>query len=257
MATLTFAQCEELVKRGRDGTKKLDNNTYLERIDDNTFGVKLHSTFVVEINRDGTYKLESGGWQTPTTKARINDYSPARIYQAKGIWYLSNNQTFEDGCIINAEGVRIDKASESVEATEKRKRKLDRMVSKYIKGFMDHLAKQGELTAPSQGDCWGCFFKAAEGDSEAQDFNGWRMSRTSVRDSEVMGFDHLLSHFKEKYYVPSLLWKAICEQGYTNPGLTWHMIDADLKRGRVSDLAQRALRRYFMRRKPELMKLIK
>lgn len=251
--TLTFSKCEELIKKGRGGKKKLDHNTYLETIDKDTFGVRLHATVVVAIHRNGTYTLDSGGWQTPTTKSRINDYGPCNVYQSKGIWYLPNNQVFADGCIVDSDGNRVDKKVESVEKTEKKKAALDRMVSKYIKGFVDDLMKNG-LKTPSNGDCWGCLFKSSDVDQEPA--SGWNIKRTSVKDSEAMGFDHLISHMKEKYYVPSLLWKAICEQGYTNPGLIWQMIDLDVKKEKRPDFALRALRHYFKRRKPELMKLM-
>lgn len=81
---------------GRD-RRKLENNTYLERISDNEIGVKLHSTYVVRFNRNGSIKVSSGGWETVTTKARINTYSPASISQRKGVWYMADGSEFEDG----------------------------------------------------------------------------------------------------------------------------------------------------------------
>jgi hypothetical protein len=50
---LTFNECENLMARGRNGMKKLGNNTYLEEIVPGTFGVRLHGTYVVRIHRDG------------------------------------------------------------------------------------------------------------------------------------------------------------------------------------------------------------
>jgi hypothetical protein len=69
-----------------------------------------------------------------------------------------------------------------------------------------------------------------------------------------MGFDHLLQHMEENYFVPSLLWKAIQAHGYTNPAFIWHHIDADVKQGRTDSLI-RELRFYFTKLKPELLKL--
>jgi hypothetical protein len=41
--------------------------------------VQYHRTDVVTIRRDGLYRLDSGGWRTRTTMARIEEYAPVRI----------------------------------------------------------------------------------------------------------------------------------------------------------------------------------
>jgi hypothetical protein len=71
-------------------------------------------------------------------------------------------------------------------------------------------------------------------------------------DTEPMGVDHLLLHFEEKYYVPSLLWKAICSRGYHNPVVIWYFIDNELKRGETRMLKD-VLRAYFRKRKSALL----
>jgi hypothetical protein len=104
---LTFNEAANLINRGRNGVKKLSNNTYLERVDDNTFAVRLHATNVVLIHSKGSYTLNSSGWRTVTTKARINEYSPARLYQEKGQWYLDYqgcSYVFTDGMKVNWNG---------------------------------------------------------------------------------------------------------------------------------------------------------
>jgi hypothetical protein len=103
---LTFSKCEELTRR-RD-RKKLGNNTYVERIDADTFGVMYHSTYVVRVHRNGTWTLKTGGWQTVTTKERMNDNSPARIFQRKHVWYLAEGVVFTDGVTIGANGLPVD-----------------------------------------------------------------------------------------------------------------------------------------------------
>ena len=86
-------------KRGHQRpTKKLKNNTYLVRINPETIGVQLHSTIVVKIHSDGTYTLNSGGWRSVTTKGRINEYCPVKVYQRKYRWYVGDEELpFEDG----------------------------------------------------------------------------------------------------------------------------------------------------------------
>ena len=54
--------------------RKLENNTYLERHDDGDIAVVLHGTDVVTFKPNGDIILDTGGWQTPTTKDRMNRY---------------------------------------------------------------------------------------------------------------------------------------------------------------------------------------
>ncbi len=57
---------------GRD-SRKIGNNTYLERRDARTIAVRLHSTDVLTITPTAVV-LDSGGWHTPTTWDRMSDY---------------------------------------------------------------------------------------------------------------------------------------------------------------------------------------
>ncbi len=96
---LTYNECLNLMtKKDR---KKLQNNTYLQKFIDSegipAFSIVLHRTSVVNIYKNGDYELYTGGWYTSTTKNRINEYSPARIFQKKGEWYLSDGVLFEEG----------------------------------------------------------------------------------------------------------------------------------------------------------------
>lgn len=79
--------------RGKRNAKrrKVGNNTYAEILHDNSVGIMLHSTYVVKIHPDNTYTLQTGGWQTVTTKDRINQYSPVRVYQRKYEWFVNLN----------------------------------------------------------------------------------------------------------------------------------------------------------------------
>lgn len=108
---LTYTEAATLLSRGRNGSKKVGNNTYLERIDSETIGVRLHSTFVVRIMANGSYSLHTGGWQTVTTKDRITAYSPARLFQERGEWYVGKpvfgEVPFVDGMTVNSEGVPL------------------------------------------------------------------------------------------------------------------------------------------------------
>ena len=97
------------IVRGKSGKarRKIGNNTIGVIHDDGSVGIILHATEVVRIHADGRYTLNTGGWQTVTTKARINQYSPVRVYARDFIWYVHPAHTlcggglkFFDGMIV-------------------------------------------------------------------------------------------------------------------------------------------------------------
>lgn len=100
---LTYNDAAVFVSKGRNGSKKIGHNTYVEDIGNDTFGVRLHNTYVVRIYKDGTYTLHSGGWRTVTTKDRINANGPAKVYQKNHVWYVGN-VPFTDGMRVDANG---------------------------------------------------------------------------------------------------------------------------------------------------------
>ncbi len=81
-------------------TRKIGNNTYAEILPDGSVGIMLHSTYVVKIHPDNSATLNTGGWYSATTKDRINQYSPVRVYQRKGQWYLDSGLEYEDGMVV-------------------------------------------------------------------------------------------------------------------------------------------------------------
>ena len=94
-----------MMVRGKRGVmrRKVGNNTYAEILPDGSIGIMLHSTYVVKIHADGTYTLSNGGWQTPTTKDRINQYSPYKVYQRNHTWYVHKGEQvfpFLSGMVI-------------------------------------------------------------------------------------------------------------------------------------------------------------
>jgi hypothetical protein len=95
---------DEAVKmvRGKTNknTRKVGNNTYAEILPDGSVGIALHGTTVVRIHPDNSATLNTGGWYTSTTKDRINQYSPVRVYQRKGQWYLESGEEYEDGVVV-------------------------------------------------------------------------------------------------------------------------------------------------------------
>lgn len=191
----------KLTGRNRE-RRKLANNTYLERRAENAIAVRLHSTDILTYHADDSVTLNSGGWRTVTTKARMNDYigHGLRISQERGQWYIwdyaqrKDVAVYADGMTIRADGT-LDGA-ESIESA-KDAIKLRRRVHKYAKDYVKAL-RTGEVGEPSNGDCWGCLMVSAD---------------DKHKRSPMGGKDHILSHMEEKYYVPSLLTRAFEEFG--------------------------------------------
>lgn len=65
--------------------RKVGNNTYAVRNGDGV-DIILHDTVILSYNADGTETLNAGGWRTVTTKARLNEFSKARVFSERGEW---------------------------------------------------------------------------------------------------------------------------------------------------------------------------
>jgi hypothetical protein len=69
-----------VLEGGRDKSERtIANNTKLVRRGPHAIAVRLHRTDVVTFHRDGTASFDTGGWNTSTTRARMNEYAPAGI----------------------------------------------------------------------------------------------------------------------------------------------------------------------------------
>jgi len=75
-------------------------NTSVEVLPNVTI-LKLHGNSIAYQynNPERTLAITNCGWETPTTKERLNGISGVDIYQKKGIWYL--NGTEWDGNLID------------------------------------------------------------------------------------------------------------------------------------------------------------
>lgn len=67
---------------------------------DNKTQMFLHGNLIAEKTK-GKIKLSHAGWETRTTKDRLNgilDYlGKSRIYQKNFIWYLNDDKVFDSG----------------------------------------------------------------------------------------------------------------------------------------------------------------
>ena len=73
--------------RNQEAGKPIARNTRLFKRG-NDYAIRFHYTDVVTIHADGTFTLNAGSWQSVTTKARMNEYAPVRIYQKDFNWFV-------------------------------------------------------------------------------------------------------------------------------------------------------------------------
>jgi hypothetical protein len=73
-------------------SRKLANNTYLKRRYHGGIAVQLHSTDILMFHDDGRTEVNTGGWDTVTTRGRINCFlnKPWHVYGERGATILSN-----------------------------------------------------------------------------------------------------------------------------------------------------------------------
>jgi hypothetical protein len=105
MATRThklFRSLDELLQGRNHDSRKIANNTYLTRLSDNMIALKLHATYIVKVERNGSVILSTGGWDTVTTRERMNAFlcqyrsligaagdDAYRVYTNRGYTFLS------------------------------------------------------------------------------------------------------------------------------------------------------------------------
>jgi len=187
-------------------SKQVGHNTvYYETVS----GKKVYRHYATDIVTklpNGHLILNTDGHFSPTTKQRINSFSPVGVRQESGFWYW-----LVRGGVPRREGVYFDgiefdenlqpvnlpneQSQEDLRADVKRKKRL---IARYIR----EMRKLETLPAPNNGDCWGCLLKDKDGKTG-------------------MGEDHLLSHLEEKYIHGSLILNAIREAGYKEGAIAW------------------------------------
>jgi hypothetical protein len=175
-------------------SKVIDSNTVEYTRANGDRVIRLHHTDIVTVKANGDIVLNSGGWQTVTTKDRMNCKAiyPWRIYQMNKIWYVhtgDNKHVFADGITLHADGT-VTGAGPDPKTLDI----LDKKILAYVKGYMAAL-DSSKVPAPSNGDCWYCLMRTVPGNEPLGE--------------ATKSVDHIESHFAEKYYVPSLVTRAI------------------------------------------------
>jgi len=98
---MNWNEAEELMMTARDKKKgkPIRNNTRLYFNDlgvgrEKYYTIRLHGNLIMLIYRDRVM-LSDGGWQTVTTKARLNEYIPRGFYvfQKNWEWFIRDMNT--------------------------------------------------------------------------------------------------------------------------------------------------------------------
>ena len=108
----SYADAVAYLAGGRDpDRRKLGHNTYVVRVDSSRgpcIGIQFHKTVIVSYYADGCIRLTTGGWDTVTTKDRLNGCSPYSIYsEGDGEWSVSgmgDSAQFRDGMRSDPDG---------------------------------------------------------------------------------------------------------------------------------------------------------
>lgn len=203
-------------------------STSVYRKPDGSVALCYHQTEVLIEDQDG-WTVNSGGWKTPTTKARLNDYLPLSIYQRNGIWYWKDGTMFTDGDRVTFDGRLIAQAKPESEKADKQLRKR---ILKYARLCSNAIP----LAHPSGGDCWYCCMVTENKETLGDAFKAT---------------DHLESHMEEEYAVPSLVYHALKEAGNTQFVIAG-AFKQDQDTGYLQDIAKertkRAVAKYMYRR---------
>lgn len=174
-------------------SKIVANNTVEYERENGDRVIRLHSTDIITFKANGDIVLDSGGWQTVTTKERMNRFGPFQVWQRNKMWWVDCEDTiyaYADGITFHSDGRVTGQGEDPTKQMKLRKR-----ITNFVNGYMKALTSR-KLDPPSGGDCWYCCLK---------DKNGNEMGRDSQ--------EHLFSHFKQKYYVPSMVCNAAEEFG--------------------------------------------
>lgn len=202
---------------GKRVTRKLQNNTYLQRRENGDIAILLHLTDVVTFKRDGRIILDSGGWLTVTTKDRMNTYTPypIHVFSDRGQWFVADNWAYNkesvrfeyhDGIEIRVlddntlivDGFTMPDPNAQTEENKKLRDEVDKEIKRYVKLLPEAIAQwQEEIrttgTIKTTGDPWCCSQVAVDGTHP-------------LRCHPLI--DHWRQHFKDKYVFPTLVIEA-------------------------------------------------
>lgn len=224
---MKHATLDQMLVGRNSQRRKLENNTYAERRENGAIAIRLHATDILTFHSDGRIVANTGGWKTATTKDRLNRYLPDTIWQHRGKWAVRGFD-FADGITWHPDGTITGAASAKDSKAETALRK---QIAEYCKAIVEALP----LPMPNVGDCWYCHLHEVE---------------TKKPLGEVTNnTDHLKQHMAEKYFVPSMVWRALEFCGCNPQGGGCFWFEAAFGKAAIGDKKQvgRMVKKYLHR----------
>jgi hypothetical protein len=180
--------------------------------------IRLHKTDILTIKPDGGFTIDTGGWNTHTTRDRLNEFLPKgwRVHTLRGEIHLSNHAPgtgpwrFRDSITVNAKGAVKPDISDA---------KLDAL-RKQIDACMREWRKRGLPTREESGDPW--------------------VLTTGKIDEAAM-----LDWVKSKYVHRTLYFMAHKWAGMTDFGAAHRANDVDRRGGKLDRFDLQRIRRYI------------
>ena len=129
---ITYEEAKSLFEhcRNQDRGHKLAHKTYIH-MKGRSCAIRLHKTDIVIIRPDGTYRINTGGFRTTTTKRRMNSVLPCSIGLQHGVWCIGNS-FLQDGMLVDQSGAVIGKSIPAKDVV-KIKRRVDKYCNQFIK----------------------------------------------------------------------------------------------------------------------------
>ena len=91
---------EDAIRAFRNGTNFKRGNTQVETFPMNARILKLHGNIIAQ-TVDGVLRITSAGWQTTTTKERLNGFPTVNIVQKDFQWFLNGEAWNGDFIEVN------------------------------------------------------------------------------------------------------------------------------------------------------------
>jgi hypothetical protein len=189
--------------------KLIDHNTieYVDAAGDTH--TKLHDTVILTVHKRGGFTVNTGGWNTITTRDRLNKFLPSgnQVYTEKGVIHL-NGTPFRETITIGPRGAITPDWTPA---------KIDRDL-KAIKKYVDLYRTQGlPPIEKSAGDPW-VFGEV---------------------DESVMR-DWMESGYRFRRMIPL----ALAAAGMQEQGVAFYMHDIDRDNGKIDSCTLGRIRRY-------------
>lgn len=219
--------------------RKIANNTFKYMRPGGAEVIRLHRTDIIIKQPDGRTVLNTGGWQTATTKDRINALSGFRVYSDRGQWIVSDGAgtriPFHDGMTLPDD---FNTPTAALAERTREHRRLARDISKFVAG----IDKLESLPMPDASDCWYCAMFQAENPRQ-RGCQHVGVAREQGQSENNQDYSHLREHIAENYLHGSLIVNAMRWAGYQDRQIGMYLHAIGPRRAVKS-----ALRRYLRRK---------